>query len=64
MAEQTNAMPTERDASASLTALAMGEIAHAMDLIAGCVGITHQQRQDGSCRCGKFTATQHVRRVA
>lgn len=62
--ELVYAVPTERDRSASLTAVAMGEMDHAMDLIASCVGTTHQRRQDGSCRCGRYSAIKHVRRVA
>lgn len=62
--EQVYAVPSERDMSASLTAVAMGEMDHAMDLIASCIGITHQRRQDGSCRCGRYSATHYVRKVA
>lgn len=62
--ELVYAVPSERDASASLTAVAMGEMDHAMDLIASCVGSRHDIRQDGSCRCGLNSATQYVRRVA
>jgi hypothetical protein len=58
------AVPSERDMSASITAVAMGEMDHAMDLIASCIGITHQRRQDGSCRCGRYAPTVYVRRVA
>lgn len=64
MSPQVHAVPTARDRSASLTAVGMGEMTAAMDLIASCVGITHQRRSDGSCRCGRYVVTQHVRRVA
>lgn len=62
--ELVYAVPSERDRSASLTAVAMGEMDHAMDLIASCVGSRHDIRQDGSCRCGRNAAIKHVRRVA
>lgn len=56
-------LPTERDVSASLTALAMGEFVVALDLIAGCNGNTHHPRSDGSCRCGQSAPTKIVKRV-
>lgn len=62
--EQVDARPSERDLSASLTAVGMGEMTAAMDLIVACIGITHQRRSDGSCRCGRYSATEYVRRVA
>lgn len=52
------ALPSERDRSASLTALAMGEMIIALDLIAACYGSTHHTRSDGSCRCGLTTTTK------
>jgi hypothetical protein len=64
MSPQVDARPTAQDYSASLTAVGMGEMTAAMDLIAACIGITHQRRSDGSCRCGRYAVTQHVRRVA
>lgn len=56
-------LPTERNVSASLTALAMGEYVVALDLIAACNGGTHHRRADGSCRCGLHTVTKIVKRV-
>lgn len=45
-------LPSERDRAASLTAVAMGEMIMAMDLIACCTFKIHHRRSDGSCRCG------------
>ena len=46
--------PSARDLSASLTAVGMGEMTYAMDMIVSCVGLAHQTRSDGSCRCGLY----------
>lgn len=64
MSARTDVRPSARDLSASLTAVGMGEMTAAMDLIVACVGITHQRRSDGSCRCGRYAVTTAVRRVA
>lgn len=45
-------LPTQRERSASLTAVAMGEMIYALDLIACCTPKIHHRRSDGSCRCG------------
>lgn len=63
MTQPLPCLPTDRDVSASLTALAMGEYVVALDLIAGCNLDTHHRRADGSCRCGLHTATKIVKRV-
>lgn len=55
-------IPTDRDRSASLTAVGMGEMTAALDLLAACTRDVHQLRSDGSCRCGLHKATKHVRR--
>lgn len=64
MSPQVDARPSAQDYSASLTAVGMGEMDAAMDLIASCIGITHQRRSDGSCRCGRYATTHYVRKVA
>ena len=63
ISEAVLALPSEQDVSASLTAVGMGEMGAAMDLLASCFGRSHQLRADGSCRCGLHTPTAYVRKV-
>ena len=69
------ALPSDRDRSASLTAVGMGEMIAAMDALVSCyeseyredgrkiIEAVHERRSDGSCRCGYYVPRQHVRRT-